>query len=46
MSFPSLQQRAQIEYDRRNGEPPALLELHWDTVQRCPVLIEGDISFP
>ena len=41
MPFPSLEQRAQIEYDRRNGEPPALLELHWDTVQRCPVLIEG-----
>lgn len=40
MSF-SLEQRAQIEYDRRDGHPPALLELHWDTVQQCPVLIEG-----
>ena len=39
--LPFLEQRAQIEYDRRNGERPALLELHWDTVQRCPVLIEG-----
>jgi len=37
----SLQQRAQIEYDRRNGERPALLEIHWDTLQHCPVVIEG-----
>jgi len=35
-----LTQRAQIEY-HRNGERPALLELDWDTIQRCPVLIEG-----
>jgi hypothetical protein len=35
-----LTQRAQIEY-HRNGERPALLELDWDTIQRCPVLIEN-----
>lgn len=40
LPFSRLEQRAQIEYDRRNGERPALLELHWDTIQRCPVLIE------
>jgi hypothetical protein len=33
-------QRIQIEYDRRNGYCPALLEIDWDTVQHCPVLIE------
>ena len=37
-------QRIQIEYDRRNGYCPALLEIDWDTIQRCPVLIEnGDV---
>ena len=34
-------QRIQIEYDRRNGYCPALLEIDWDTIQRCPVLIEN-----
>jgi hypothetical protein len=33
-------QRIQIEYDRRNGYCPALLEIDWDTIQHCPVLIE------
>jgi hypothetical protein len=38
----SLEQRIQIEYDRRNGHCPALLEIDWDTIQHCPVLIEGN----
>ena len=33
-------QRIQIEY-YRNGNRPALLEIDWDTIQRCPVLIEN-----
>jgi len=37
-----LQQRAQIEYDRRDGRPPALLEIHWDPRYRCPVVMEGE----
>jgi hypothetical protein len=37
----SLEQRIQIEYDRRNGHCPALLEIDWDTIQQCPVLIEN-----
>ena len=33
-------QRIQIEY-YRNGYCPALLEIDWDMIQRCPVLIEN-----
>jgi hypothetical protein len=36
-----LTQRIQIEYDRRNGYCPALLEIDWDMIQHCPVLIEN-----
>jgi len=36
-----LKQRIQIEYDRRNGYCPALLEIDWDMIQHCPVLIEN-----